>query len=92
MIILNDSMKCLVPAYPTHLAPAVYHPKQYLNDPDFMYNDSAIPRDDEKEILKYLRDKYDLEEMPTINMGMHSGIMRVRKFNNPEVSFRRSPK
>ena len=56
---------------------AVYHPQQYVQDDDFMLNDSKRPRICERDTLNYLRQKYGLPEMQTINMGMHSAMMRV---------------
>jgi hypothetical protein len=54
---------------------AVYHPQQYLEDKGFMYNDSALPRDNAQTILDFLREKYSIDHLQEIHMDMHSAMM-----------------
>jgi hypothetical protein len=59
------------------LEPRVFYPKKYVSDPDVMIYDAPAKRDDEATALKYLRTKYSVKHLQTVNMGMHSGMMRI---------------
>jgi hypothetical protein len=72
----DDAIACPMA---TAFGSAVYHPQKYIRDNDFMLNDCNGPRNREADTLNYLRQKYELSEMQTINMGRHSAMMRVPK-------------
>jgi hypothetical protein len=59
-----------------------FYPQQYAQDADVMFNDSSGPRKEESVILAYLRTKYQLEHLQTINMTRHSGIVRTPRFED----------
>lgn len=60
-------------------ATGVFHPQQFPDDQDMMIHDGNLPRNGEKDALEYLRKKYRLDHLQTIDMGMHSGIIRTKK-------------
>ena len=55
----------------------IYDPSVYEGDNDFMIVDSDINRNDTEEVLNYLRTKYGLRHLQTIDMKRHEGIISV---------------
>ena len=60
--------------------PGVFYPKKYAADPEVMICDFAGLRDASGEpMLDFLRAKYGVEHLQTIDMGMHSAMMNRPK-------------
>jgi len=56
---------------------AIYYPQQFSQSDDYMFDDSSEQRGDEQKTLDYLRNKYGISDMQTIDLNMHAGVMRV---------------
>lgn len=53
----------------------VFFPGKYVTEPDVMISDFAGERSDAKPTLEYLRTKYRLDHLQTIDLGMESAMM-----------------
>jgi hypothetical protein len=66
-------------AFAKAFGPGVFYPKKYATGPEVMICDFAGLRDASEPMLDFLRTKYGVEHLQTINMGMHSAML-----NRPE--------
>ncbi len=73
-------------AFAKAFGPGVFYPKKYATGPEVMICDFAGLRDASEPMLDFLRNKYGVEHLQTLNMGMHSAMM-----NRPEDPSDRPP-